>query len=355
LIDALTDRDQIVSICSTLSFDGNPRFFNFVISSAHDELRTRWVQLNPTLPSDLSHAVQLLPPDSLECLLQSPFLAGMLLHRRPSDEWLLTQIVLGEIKKAFATSHLSNGRLWDAWGSDLSEPVELRNENQKIGIFCDVNCPFETPLSSSEGAHPLPLSSNELSKTMRDLELAVELIATHSDNAVALLRGFVWTIRLRKERSPASPFSSGSFFSLPGLVLLTNPHRGLDPVDIEEALIHEAIHCYLFLCESPLHPIVLESRDYSTKLRSPWTENPIGLHSYIHAAAVWYGLFHYWKRALANQCTIETRKHYKNRMLVAQRGFEGFACLNRIDPFLSKVSPAAALLITTLQNSMIKC
>lgn len=354
MINALSERENVASICTALSFDGTPRFFNLVFSSARVELEARWAQLNQSLPSDLKRAMQLLPPAALVFLLQSPFLVGILLNRRPADEWLLTQIVLGEMKRSFPNFRSSNGRLWDARGSDLSGPVELRSENRTLRISCDVNCPFETPLSSSEGADLVALSQKEFSETMRNLALAIEPIVTHSEHAVSLVRHFIWSIRLRKERSHSSPFSSGTFFSLPGLVMLTNPHRSLDPVDIEEALIHEAIHCCLFLCESPLHPIIPESRDCSITLRSPWTENLIGLHSYIHAAAVWYGLFHYWNRALANQCDIETRRHYKKRMVAARHGFEGFACLDRIDPLLSKVSPAAGLLVTTLQNNMIE-
>jgi HEXXH motif-containing protein len=89
--------------------------------------------------------------------------------------------------------------------------------------------------------------------------------------------------------------SSSSNRALVGFCLLNNIHIPPDPVLVSvEALVHEAIHQYLYRTEveSGNFCDLTELRTY----RSPWSGKRIPLHSLIHASFVWFGLLSLWCR-----------------------------------------------------------
>ena len=89
--------------------------------------------------------------------------------------------------------------------------------------------------------------------------------------------------------------SSSSNREFVGFCLLSNIHIPPDRVFVSvEALVHEAIHQYLYRTEleSGNFCDLSELRTY----RSPWSGKRIPLHSLIHASFVWFGLLSLWCR-----------------------------------------------------------
>ena len=94
-------------------------------------------------------------------------------------------------------------------------------------------------------------------------------------------------------------FSSGSMNQYVGRSILWNAHLpSVDIASLAEALVHEAIHAYLYMHEAcdpwfvdhemiPDHPVVT----------SPWTGAELRLEPFLQACFVWFGLLHFWRSA----------------------------------------------------------
>lgn len=137
--------------------------------------------------------------------------------------------------------------------------------------------------------------TSECKTVIGKFSLAHQCIIDFLPEAANLVEGFVWNLFFLKELSALSSLSSGTFHSLPGLVLICNAHlEKIMPIQIEEALIHEAIHCYLFILEANGPPLLINDNTWMQKIVSPWSGATIGVHSAIHAGFVWHGLRQYW-------------------------------------------------------------
>jgi hypothetical protein len=148
-----------------------------------------------------------------------------------------------------------------------------------------------------------------------------EALCMYNPQGANLVNNFIWTLALRREVDEPNAFSSGTFQSAPGLVLICNSHlEGIGALDMAEALLHEAIHCYLFCAEDRDRRILGPNTDYRERVHSPWTGAHIGLHSAVHALAVWFGLlkhFHLLEAAASGalkEIAIE-------RLAFIERGF----------------------------------
>ena len=126
-----------------------------------------------------------------------------------------------------------------------------------------------------------------------------------------------FTTRVEILRDIADPhFNSCSHYGFPRRTQLWNLHLAVDDIcAIANALVHEAIHSFLYAIELKL-PFIAGAPQM-VRIKSPWSGNDPSMYSYIHACFVWFGLSHFWKRAKARDLRPEAGRYLK----AAQRGF----------------------------------
>jgi hypothetical protein len=149
----------------------------------------------------------------------------------------------------------------------------------------------------------------------------------------------------------AAAYQSSTFFGYPGLVRFTNTH--LPDVDIPaviEALVHEAIHCVLHVHEECAEPFVPRDAVTRATVVSPWTGATILLPSYIHACAVWYGLYWLWSDARSwdgvPQRRVEEMRHR------ARVGFERHPASVGLKPFRGLLSASVVGVLEEMEESL---
>jgi HEXXH motif-containing protein len=117
--------------------------------------------------------------------------------------------------------------------------------------------------------------------------------------------------------SGGTSYGSSSSQEVLGLVFLPGV---LDPNDVAECLLHEALHQKLFRVEEGA-PLFEEELGDTEIYYSPWRSDPRPLRMLVHGAFVFAGVSHFWK-SLQQSCEDEDREnagfHSYYRALQAQ-------------------------------------
>jgi HEXXH motif-containing protein len=111
-------------------------------------------------------------------------------------------------------------------------------------------------------------------------------------------------------------FGSSSTLTYPGRTIIINPFRAAEDASLMETMLHEAIHSFIYEIEATEW---LTRGDEAVQLRSPWTGNPLPLHAFVHACFVWFGLWHFWLKAVRRDLPDE--KTAKRCLVRAAHGF----------------------------------
>ena len=114
--------------------------------------------------------------------------------------------------------------------------------------------------------------------------------------------------------------TSNSNIQLVGQIEISNVHyRKMTEHLLISTLIHEAIHNYLYLHEEELRFMTRPSA--SIKASSPWTGNPICLHSFVHACYVWYSLDRFWRNILKQDTFSPWYEPSQELFIKVKKGF----------------------------------
>ncbi len=124
---------------------------------------------------------------------------------------------------------------------------------------------------------------------------AIDVLRGSCAPALNLVTTLVEVLALRREPGNARAFCSSTFWGYEGLVRFTNTHLPeATTAALTEALVHEATHCLLHVHEQFDGPFLRVNEANRLTIVSPWTGTKIQLMSYLHACAVWYGLYWLW-------------------------------------------------------------
>lgn len=104
--------------------------------------------------------------------------------------------------------------------------------------------------------------------------------------------------------SGGTSYGSSSPQEVLGLVFLPGV---LDPKDIAECLLHEALHQKLFRVEEGA-PLFVEELGDAEIYYSPWRSDPRPLRMLVHGAYVFAGVSHYWMRIQQSECEDEEER-----------------------------------------------
>lgn len=259
-------------------------------------------------------------------LIRHPYIAG---HLRNDFRMSVEQLALFVGRLV-----LSNLEVNDEMLSTTEVRYEADGQLQLISGECGgtvqhtpFRCVFSNddyvPLLDNGREFTSSLGVDAAANTLRKLQIALHGLSTTSSHASQFVNSYIWNLALRENVLEKGTFSSRSFQCLPGLALFCNPSsKRASSFAIEEALVHESIHSFLFFAESPNARLLANQRDYELKVTSPWSGSVLDLHTGIHALLVWLGLANYWRLAIHQSGEPEKREFATGRLAFIENGFQ---------------------------------
>ena len=175
-------------------------------------------------------------------------------------------------------------------GLDISN-ASIKNQIEKHTFVSDC---LKTNFTGKFASHPnlildFNFSLSDKNKCLEKLYDSIGYIKKHSDITFRFVRLYCQLICFANSNVKMVSSSQRDYI---GRVLLINV-KEICMERVVSALIHEAIHNYLFCLE---HSSRFLSRNrIKTKLESPWSGKEIPDSAFVHACYVWYGLYNFWK------------------------------------------------------------
>jgi HEXXH motif-containing protein len=180
--------------------------------------------------------------------------------------------------------------------------------------------PFATGDTPSRDQVPnQPLTAAEAQQAVAMLNRAFGKVQAISPRAAELITRFTRTIVVRRHGDEAGWIGSWSSFDFVGRTTLCFHPDRCDDGRLASSLIHEAIHALLYTVEHT-RPFVVDRRDRTAAIRSPWSGNLLAPSSFTHAVLVWFGLRRFWEEARRSGLFEEAVA--TEQLTAARRGFE---------------------------------
>ena len=203
------------------------------------------------------------------------------------------------------------------WNPDRSFISPQLASNITIDFFSPA---YDSSKVNNFPAEYLQYSNDERGVVYDRLVTAFDRIADVSYVAARILKEFVKVIIPHKVKEGSG---STSQTSVPGRVLL----RGCENASLEwlmSALIHESIHQVLYILEFADTFVIgdVDGKSSEARVASLWTGRELGVHSFFHACFVWYGLSHFWSRALGCGDLDVDRAAIANELKKCTSGFQ---------------------------------
>jgi len=269
-----------------------------------------------------------LPPDAFLRVVRAPELFQALVARADAGPGRVEQLLEDSI---FVESGRGTpaGRRWsalgDAWRDPGGERTVSIGHGHGLPFAIDHDSPqIDVALKVGDYRnHRFAASRHyelaEATPIVAALERAFELIRACAPVAAQLVAQATVLVQLRRDDGNPGFFTSASCNTHVGRTILINPHlRMHDLESLANALVHEAIHAILYMHEqdAPLLPRI-DPKAPGYLVRSAWTGNELHLHTYLHAAFVWFGLFHLWTLVARDRPRLAWRPHLER----ARAGF----------------------------------
>lgn len=186
----------------------------------------------------------------------------------------------------------------DEWGVH----GRLAADSAACGIVVDFDSPAARVVRKPSGDRdteleapaPMPPCDRRISRDKIDRALAA--LAVACPPAYALVTTQIRVITPRNDSAHAGAYTSASSRTTIGRCRLSNPHsRAATVPRLAGALVHEAIHAFLYTQERA-QPLVTDwQRAFDTNATSPWSGTVLSLPTYLHACFVWHALRALWR------------------------------------------------------------
>lgn len=244
-------------------------------------------------------------------LLLSPEICRKLVLWERTGDHSLFKFINSSLKVEMILSGISadsfvSKRMWSSLGDAQIIPSKSIGEGPVIKKgkclrSWDIPIDWESPderfkLNDEALKLTRPANKKEASVILDKLSIVENIINKTSTIGFSLIKENTEVIQLYSSDVDSLSYTSSSSRSFTGRVALLNSH--LTQIDIKvltNALIHEAIHSFLYRVEyiSPLVKNV--DLAINIKVSSPWSGNLLRLPTYIHACYVYYCLYNFWK------------------------------------------------------------
>lgn len=193
-------------------------------------------------------------------------------------------------------------------------------------VVLDFHAPRRCALPGwGDGKTLLPPSATVLSEEMQQrvterLAEAYRGIGDIFPEAQALVRDCLVCIMIVADPLAPDTFYSGSNRLAVGRMSLINPDLPhVSTARLGEALVHEALHAYLYSLEWAGRWFVGPPQSWEAEVTSPWSGRRLPLVSFVHACFVWDVLHEFWRRPRAAAVFGDAAR--KERLAQARRGF----------------------------------
>jgi len=273
---------------------------------------------------DLADSFELLPTEFQVRFLRAPEVSRRIIPWKDGsavvDVAALSRLMLATLVEAGVVEPTPTP-LWTARGDKQAHERSASpvGETLPVQFSLDQRSPYKIPDIDRGGNTITFASESDVADSVARLAIACEDLRLLSP-AFDLLQQNVEVVAIRAEIEEPTIFSSGTFSRHIGLVLLTNAHLpNVDRALLMNALVHEAIHCILFIHEVIRAPFLLQGPLAAQTVISPWSGAALRLHSYIEACFVWFGLFWLWTRFPARSLAERERSDQ-----LRARAFAGF-------------------------------
>lgn len=171
-----------------------------------------------------------------------------------------------------------------------------------------------------------PLSSLDQTIVLEKLSNALDGIKASKPECAWFIFRFTKMLTAQTDLVAPDRFSSGSTGQFVGRTALQITKA--TPAKLAEAILHEAIHSYLYMGEQRerwvLDPELYQARE---PIMSPWTEAPLQLRPYLQACFVWFGLLQFWAEAYG--ADRFPPNEMRERIVQAASGFLGPSLVDR--------------------------
>jgi len=252
--------------------------------------------------ASLADGLMVLPATTRRNFIRAPQVANWLIgarrHGFEIDVSFLAEALLAELILAGLVDGLTQP-IWTARGDRQLTALDpsIRSPGDYVaGIVIDDSSPHVFPYDGISQKILVQLSCEDRASVRANIASALQALSLASKVAFSFVTSYIDTIAVRSEPGQPSVFHSSSFSRYIGLALLTNPHlKEVDLAKLTDVLVHEAIHSMLFMIEEMGSPFVRSWDSIDITLVSPWSGRSLGLHSYVHACIVWYGLYWFWR------------------------------------------------------------
>jgi HEXXH motif-containing protein len=213
--------------------------------------------------------------------------------------------------------------------------VESRDANNATGPYHALRFAGSVPIDFHSPNHDsaretgptgeyLAYSADETVDIRNRLEDAYRRICIVSEVAGSLVSQFIKVLMAFKDYG----YGSTSQCDVPGRVLLGGIGN-TSPARLAEALVHEAIHQFLYVLEYKA-PFVVDfpRAEENITITSGWSGRGLDVYAYIQACFVWYGLSNFWGRAAHSDAFDATEVQQRLSGCLA-----GFRVGNPLDQF----------------------
>ena len=273
------------------------------ISKALSILQARLRPEAPELASKIAMRLSQATEDAIARVLLSPNVS----------RWLLwggsPAVDIGEFLEGClrveATQQIDTANVLPMWGAlgdcvqrETGEVVRWWPIDRQLPV--DVESPDVIALGSTHPAEALgwtPLAPEEQRTALDALTAAFRCVRSGGTSLRALIEICAKVIVMRKQQT-SNAFCSFSSCNFVGRIALVNPQLVGESL-MAEALVHEAIHTYLYMQEPrSLWGLNTDIVVEPSVVNSPWTGRELPLSTFLHACFVWYGLLFFWGQAM---------------------------------------------------------
>jgi hypothetical protein len=251
------------------------------------------------------------------------------------------------------------GARWSALGDRCvdADGVSVTSQRELAGLTVDAESAAAVCFDGST-LHSGPLRLRHYTEpsarqlALEKVEQAMRGIDAFSSDVAHFVRRFTLVANIVVDEERAK-FSSGSTGEYVGRSMFINAH--LPAIDVErlaDSLVHEAIHSLLYMHEVT-EPWVRHEGSLAPDalVVSPWTGARLTLRNFLQACFVWFGLAHFWIRALHG--SPFRRDRVEANATAARSGFVKGPLLGVIASCSEQVAPPLLDLIEAMQANIL--
>jgi HEXXH motif-containing protein len=189
------------------------------------------------------------------------------------------------------------------------------------GIPVDLVSPYVRRRPTHDMMDPYsPMTPEDGRQVVAELRSALALLERASPSAGRVHDRFIRAIVVQRSPEPRERLGSYSWSCFVGRTTLQFSADRHDDVHMADALVHEAIHAFLYILAQGF-PFVQDGVDPAYRIRSLWSGRLLDPIAFTHAVFVWFGLWQFWRQAVAGD--IFPRDAAVEHLTRARRGFEG--------------------------------